>query len=96
MVILPRHPPKALAGQVMWITTSPRAVRVSDLADITTAGERRWAVGPVVPGVAGVGEGIERLVVAYALAPPLRLTVWPVKIRVVDVPAESVSVSVAV
>jgi hypothetical protein len=56
-------------------------------------------VGVGVGAGAGVGAGgdpTDTVRVVWALGPPLRLTVWPVKTCVVDVPAVSVAVSVAV
>ena len=57
-----------------------------------------WAV-PVIDGgevFSGAPRGTATLRELWALGPPLRLIVWPVKTCVVDVPAESVSVSVTV
>jgi hypothetical protein len=55
-------------------------------------GAGAWTVGGGATGAAEMESERERV----ADGPPLLLTVWPVKIWVVDVPAESVTVRVAV
>ena len=73
---------------------------VTELVDMTT-GVRGGApdAGRVLDGggsVNGTAEATATVRLVCALSPPLRLIVWPVKTWVVEVPAESVSVSVAV
>jgi hypothetical protein len=97
IVIVPRQPVRALAGQLTRITASPRAVALTVRVEIATG----VATGGGVPDVGaafagGLGDGTCSVRIVWALSPPLRLIVWPVKTWVVEVPAESVSVSVAV
>src|SRR5438128_10142821 len=99
MVIVPWQPPRAVAGQVRWTRTSPRAVMLTDFADMRTgvAGGEPDA-GKALGGGDGVDGSAEATVtarIAWALSPPLRLIVWPVKTCVVEGPAESGSVNVA-
>jgi hypothetical protein len=70
-----------------------------------TGGASGVAVGPVEPDApvepsVPVEPDVPALIVSvrvvWALGPPSRLIVWPVKTWPVDVPAVSVSVSVAV
>jgi len=105
IVILPRQPPSAATGQLSGITTSPRAVIASDRTEMTTAASAEpSAAGALLFGAAAppfaapvlllAAAETNTLRVMRALGPPLRLMVCHVKTWAVEVPAESVSVSV--
>ena len=84
LTAVPAVPPKAT---VVAPVTKPEPVMVTVVPPVA---------GPVV-GVMAVTEGASvRLWVARADAPPLLEVVWPVKVWVVEVPAESVTVRVVV
>src|SRR5271154_1645385 len=94
IVPLPRQPATALAGHRIGITPTPWRLSVIDLMEMRTR-EGRSSPGRVETSVTGAAGTVTERVV-WAPGEPLRLTVCPVKTWVVDVPAESVSVSVAV
>lgn len=83
---MPLQPPCAHKGHLSRISTSPPRVIVTDLVEIKTRAGREGGPEYVTDTV--------RL--ARAVGPPLRLTVLPVKTCAVEVPAVSVSVTVAV